>query len=158
MSERKMPPSRPIEERFWEKVDKRGGLDCWLWKAGRHEQGYGQIKVKGKTLLAHRVAYQLRYGELPEGHCVLHDCDNPPCCNPAHLFSGTQNDNVQDKTKKERQACRESHGMAKLTEKEVAEIRRDYVFGSRIHGGPALGRKYGVSAAQICYIVKGESW
>ena len=109
-------------------------------------------------LYAHRVAYELVHGDLPDGLNVLHTCDNPPCCNPSHLFRGTQLENIRDRTKKNRQATRGAHGRAKLTDKKVENIRREYVRGSRTHGGPALGRKYGVTGQAIRYAVRGKTW
>ncbi len=156
-----MPASRPFEERFWEKVDKRGGLDCWLWTACVNRKGrYGHIRLGRTMVLAHRVAYQLQYGSIDSAIKVLHECDTPLCCNPAHLFLGTQRNNIHDMEAKGRgvHPKGEMGPGAKLTEEKVAEIRRAYVFGSRTHGGPALGRKYEVSAAQICNIVTEKNW
>lgn len=89
-------------ERFWAKVDKRGPDACWPWLASRCDSGYGKFRV-GKMTRSHRVAFELGGGEIPDGQCVLHRCDNPACCNPAHLFVGTFNDNVQDMVRKGRQ-------------------------------------------------------
>ncbi len=95
---------KTVEARFWEKVDRSGGPDaCWP-RTGWHDRiGYGRFRIGDQQLLAHRVAWMLDTGELiPEGMCVLHHCDNPPCCNRRHLFLGTQADNMADCVKKGR--------------------------------------------------------
>ncbi len=164
-----MLPSRPIEERFWENVDKKGPLHpyrselghCWIWMRCRNRDGYGQISESApdrKTLKAHRVSYEIHNGSIPISLKVRHNCDNPPCVNPAHLLCGTDQDNSDDKVKRERQLKREKHGKAKLTEGQVAEIRCNYVRGSHTHGQIALAQKYEVGQTAIGKIVNGENW
>lgn len=103
-------------ERFWSKVDRGGGPDaCWLWTAHKTRGGYGQLRVDGHQATAHRVSWELAHGPIPPGHgyhgtCVLHRCDNPPCCNPSHLFLGTNADNMADMKAKGRQARGDTHG------------------------------------------------
>jgi hypothetical protein len=99
---------RPLAERFWEKVDKRGPDECWEWTASRNPDGYGHLRVGSlrdgtrRMRKAPRVAYELTHGPIPpssastHGTCVLHSCDNPGCCNPRHLFLGSQYDNIAD--------------------------------------------------------------
>jgi hypothetical protein len=88
--------------RFWDSVDKSAGPDgCWPWQRGRNNKGYGRFLIERdgtrQRPLAHRVAMRLHLGrELDRAEFVLHHCDNPPCCNPAHLFLGTQKDNMAD--------------------------------------------------------------
>ncbi len=119
--------SRPIEERFWELVERRGKDECWPWTASSNPKGYGQFNIgraraatqkrKGLCHHANRVAFELTFGEIPGDLDVLHSCDNPPCCNPAHLFLGTNADNMRDKHAKGRARCRLGKGQA-------VEIRR----------------------------------
>jgi hypothetical protein len=89
------PKPRPVADRFWPKVEKTDG--CWLWTGATDRRGYGKIfDGAGKLLIASRVAHELCIGPIPDGLCVLHKCDNPPCVNPDHLFLGTFGDNTQD--------------------------------------------------------------
>jgi len=100
--------------RFWGKVDIRGPGECWNWQARRNKQGYGHFYVriggKPKTARAHRFAYQLVNGPIPDGMLVLHHCDNPSCCNPTHLFLGTHADNVADMWSKNRGPSGDKNG------------------------------------------------
>jgi len=121
-------PLDPLERErlFWQKVDRRGPDECWEWTGSRHGKGYGMVGVGSRIVdKAHRVSWRMHNGLIPEGMHVLHHCDNPPCVNPAHLFIGTNDDNVRDKIAKGRQRvpCGEAHGNAKLTERDVIEIR-----------------------------------
>ena len=99
-----------------------GGVDaCWPWLAYRDPNGYGEIGVNGKSHGAHRIAFFLTNGVMPS-HFVCHACDNPPCCNPRHLFDGDQKSNMQDMLQKNRGAHGSRNGHAKLTESQVQDI------------------------------------
>jgi hypothetical protein len=92
---------RPLEERFWEKVARRALDECWPWLGARDRKGYGAFMMTGEGVRKHRVtasrlAYELAVGPIAEGLAVMHRCDNPPCCNPAHLVAGTIADNNRD--------------------------------------------------------------
>lgn len=115
-------------ERFWAKVAKGEPDDCWLWLGAVGSNGRGRIKLPDGTIEAHRVAWLLTKGPIPIGQCVLHDCPNGDdilCCNPRHLWLGTQVDNMRDMVRKGRARHGERHAHAKLTASLVASIRND---------------------------------
>lgn len=91
------------KERFCAKYFINPANHCWEWTAVLNEWGYGQFKYERKMQLAHRVSYVLHKGEIPDGLLVCHECDNPKCVNPDHLFLGTSSDNARDRNKKNRQ-------------------------------------------------------
>jgi len=156
-------PAKPIpqltvkdKERFISKVDKRGPDECWLWTDNLNRSGeYGSIKIQGKEYRAHRVAFLLEHGCIPIQYHCLHTCDNPPCCNPKHLFLGTHLDNHQDKARKGRGILGERSRMSKLKEKQVLNII------SRCKNGELqqdLATEYSVSISLISRILKGTRW
>jgi len=133
---------------------------CWLWKAGTFKDGYGCFTYNGKIQRAHRVSYQLFLGSIPEGLLVCHKCDIRKCVNPDHLFLGTVLDNNLDCIRKNRHGKKgakgEKHGSAKLTEKQVLEIRQ------RVNENEITQYKaaklYGVDPALINGIVHRRIW
>lgn len=147
-----------FENRFWSKIVLGGPEDCWIWTAAtKVPGGYGRIRFNGVMVLAHRVAYELANGSIPDGKNVLHSCDVPPCCNPAHLWIGTPLDNARDRDMKGRKnpLQGERHGSAILTRKQVLEILE-------LRGSGLLQREigvlYGVDHATISDIHTGRSW
>lgn len=134
---------------------------CWEFVGARDRQGYGIVNVgraKGRTK-AHRLAWWLRHDD-PGALCVLHRCDNPPCCNPRHLFLGTVQDNNADRVAKGRSArtgqlAGEDHPFARLTAAQVGEIRRRVAAGER---QSAVAREFGVDPSHISKIVSGRKW
>lgn len=102
-----MPGSRGTdEERFWRKVIRGSGDECWGWSGGTTNDGYGYLTLgrehSHRKMVAHRFSYELANGPIPDGLLVLHSCDNPPCCNPDHLRLGTQSDNMFEMASKGR--------------------------------------------------------
>ncbi len=114
---------------FHSKVDKRGPDECWPWKAGKFNTGYGSFSVGGNAFSSHRLAYFLLTGNDPGTMCVLHKCDNRQCCNPTHYFLGTLEDNVADMTAKGRAARGDRHGSRTHPE----SVPRGNRHGSRLH-------------------------
>jgi len=143
--------------RFYSKVDRTPApKGCHLWTATVGSHGYGQIEVDGKVELAHRIAWELKNnGPVPDGQCVLHHCDNPPCVNPNHLFLGTNADNVRDRDKKNRQARGEQLPQHKLTDDDVRQIRRDYADDMT---PKEIAKKFGVLPPAIYKVLRGVNW
>lgn len=112
--------------RFWLKVDRTTPDACWPWVAGnRGRRGYGRFSMgrKNRCIRAHRFSWEIVNGPIPSGIDVLHSCDNTVCCNPRHLFLGTNLDNVRDMHAKNRHSHGEKHGQAKLTDERVRNMR-----------------------------------
>jgi hypothetical protein len=156
-----------LEERFWSRVDKAAGADaCWLWNGHLNAYGYGTLGAgdsgrgdgRLRTMRAHRVSWEMANGPIPEGMHVCHTCDNRKCVNPAHLFLGTNADNVADKVAKGRgsRAAGSTNGFAKLTEAQVCEMRQDYARGGVTY--PQLASRYGINQATVGKIITGKQW
>ena len=153
---------RPIEDRFWAKVDRRGPDECWLWTASTITGGYGQIgrgRAGAGNELAHRLSYAINVGPIPEGLVVMHSCDNKLCVNPAHLSVGTQKENVADMDAKGRGRRVGLRGTdspsSKLTWTKVRRIRNAYERGAL---QVDLAEKFGVGQPCISSIVRGATW
>lgn len=158
-------------ERFWSKVSKSDNPnDCWTWQESTDKNGYGRFKGKKyinnvlvfTPIPAHRMAWQIVYGDIPEGLFVCHKCDNPPCCNPNHLFLGTPADNSRDRELKGRSNHKgfslpgEKNPRHKLTAIQVEEIRNRYAAGGITQ--QKLGAEYGVAQTVISRIVLFKNW
>lgn len=157
-------PITPIKDRFWQKVaiGKRG--ECWPWTGHRNTHGYGIIATRDppnrQRFRAHRIAYELHHGTIvPPDVLVLHSCDNPPCCNPRHLFLGTQADNVADMHTKNRESGGSQPGernpFSKLTDADVRAIRSELAKG-RTYAD--IGKQFGVHLSVIGRIATRKSW
>jgi hypothetical protein len=120
----------------------------------RTPQGYGRVRFFARDDLAHRIAFRVAKGE-PGALSVLHRCDNPPCCNPDHLFLGTAKDNAADMVAKGRAYCGRRHWNATVQEDDVRDIRRRAEAGERT---AALASEYGLTHAGIRFIVTRKKW
>lgn len=142
--------------RFWRHVDLHGDDECWPWTGCTTESGYGRASRNGgANVLAHRFAFELVFGSIPDGLCVLHKCDTPLCVNPAHLRLGTQHDNVVDCIYKGRFARGEKNGRARLTEAGVLAIQREARNGIPHR---LIAESFGVSTKTVSLIRRGLTW
>lgn len=172
-------PLSPTSQ-FWDNVDKSGGDDaCWLWTKRKDRDGYGALMLGKKHMIAHRMAYQLVYGDIPAGLEVCHNCpggDNPSCVNPAHLWLGTHKENMVDKERKgrgnhgnystnnqngmqkypEKVARGSAHPGSKLTESDVVTIRSKFTNGDNTQ--LELQREFKVSKVTIYRIINRIGW
>lgn len=101
----------------------------WLWLAGGTVDGYGQFKIGNIKYMAHRIAYQIEYGEFDESMDICHTCDNPPCMNPAHLFAGTRQDNMEDAMVKGRLPKGDNHYNSTISDNDCEQMKRDFAAG-----------------------------
>lgn len=140
--------------RFFAKVDVRGPDECWEWKGCRDGNGYGRFRVLGHTFPAGRIALHFDGRSPGEWELACHRCDNPPCCNPAHLFVGTERENQADRATKGRSADLRGtlNGRAKLRPADVRAIRS----GTLDH--TATGKQFGVSRTTVQHIRTGRRW
>jgi hypothetical protein len=143
--------------RFWSKVDKSGS--CWIWTGClRSANGYGLFSIGRRNVSAHRFAYEILNGPIPEGASILHSCDNKKCVNPSHLTAGNQSQNIKDCVKRGRHIAPagERNGMAKLNRAQVEALRAEY---SPARGSlTALAGKFGVSVATVHAIINKKRW
>lgn len=141
--------------RFLANVDRNG--ECWLWRGAISAQRYGLFPINLVPVLAHRIAWVLEHGEIPDATCVCHRCDTPLCVRPAHLFIGTQTDNTADRHAKGRTARvrGERHSQAVLSDESVRSIRARYAAGESQR---ALGIEFGLTRSAIGCVVRRQTW
>lgn len=170
---------QPVEERFWEYVDKSAGPDgCWIWTGNISNAGYGRFTDYWQKFSAHRLSYEFANGPTPPGKNVCHTCDVRACVNPAHLWLGSHTDNMQDaiakgrhggfKTRGRPGARGEANGHAILTDEQVLAIRAAYQPRPTDLQGPwpktgrptvtSLADEYGVSRSLIHAILMRKVW
>lgn len=150
-----------VFKEFWSKVDKTPGQgpngDCWIWTGEIGDRGYGKqwaYPLK-KRIPTHRMSYEIHSGELLSSKdFICHRCDNPPCCNPAHLFKGTNKDNMQDMASKGRNAKGSAKKFAKLSEADVYVIRFKRQKAKRTD----LAKEFNVTRSVIDHILQGIAW
>lgn len=141
--------TRPISDRFWEKVDVRGAEECWPWTGATTHGGYGVLGSgghDGTVTRAHRLSYEIHFTPIPDGLVIRHKCDNPVCVNPAHLETGSQKENMQDAVSRVRAAA----PPRKISDRDVAEIIADTGTVRDI------ARRYGISPGLVSRIKNGK--
>lgn len=152
---------RPIAERLAERSVPEPNTGCLLWYGCRSKDGYGKLGVDGGEVYAHRLAYELVYGPIPDGLLVCHRCDTPNCINPDHLFVGTNAENLADRDAKGRA---DTHGLvrpgvdhpnAKLTDDAVRFIRANC---NRRGDQRRMARCFGITEANVSLIIKRKAW
>lgn len=142
------------------KVERRDDASCWPWIGTRNNKGYGMFMVTSpKKIPASRASWMLFRGEIPAGMSVCHECDNPACVNPSHLFLGTHADNMHDMHNKKRHKyvahVGSKNGFARLDESKVSTIK------AMLRAGvthKAIAKTFGVAASGISHIASGKSW
>jgi hypothetical protein len=143
----------------WDRVGVSGGEDCWPWLGSLNKWGYGDCFWNGRRVNASRAAHESAVGPVSTGLVVCHTCDNPACCNQAHLWAGTQAENLADCRAKGRQVyvtgADHHRSTAKLTEEMVREARRLYAAGV---SQSEIGRRWGVNSSTISRAVRGKKW
>lgn len=146
---------RPLKspyERFMAKVVRIPIAGCWLWEGAADDKGYGRFSYLGKPVLAHRWIYETLRDDIPDGMFLCHSCDVPACVNPAHMFVGTQKENMADAVSKRRVSAGEHRPLAVLTRQAVNDIR------ASDEPRRLLASRYGVHEMTIGKIQRGERW
>lgn len=158
-----IPNALNVHFRLQRHIEINNITDCWEWK-GSKRNGYGRMIIGSRkdgtrrSVSAHRVSYELLYGEIPNGMEICHKCDNPCCVNPSHLFVGTRQDNVDDRERKGRNVVfvGEEQPRSKLTKKTVKDARWERAYKGTTY--QALANKYGVSKKTMQNAIKGVTW
>jgi hypothetical protein len=147
-----MPKRQTPSDGFRKFLTPRAPDQCWEWSGATVKGGYGLLSASGKNHYAHRLSYELHFGEIPDGLWVLHKCDNRKCCNPEHLFLGTNKDNMTDAAKKGRLRGSLGKDLGRLTEDQVLRIR------SSSEASSLLARQMGVCSQTIRNVRIGKTW
>lgn len=147
--------------RFKAKLDIKSDSECWNWTGSLNGKGYGsfnpgKLAPKFPTKIAHRIAYYIEHGNIDLDLLVCHSCDNPSCCNPAHLWQGTVQDNQKDMKDKGRAPRGSKQGMSKLTEADVKAIRTMYKTGRFEQS--LIGELFKVSTGNVQHICSNDTW
>lgn len=149
-----MSHSKTLLQRFEERYTPEPNTGCWLWLGCISGDGYGGFLFP-QGRIAHRASWYIHHGAIPAGLFVLHRCDVRACVNPAHLFLGTNADNIADMMSKSREARGERKASARLTSRDVLRMRAEFQAGKSI---AALSRRFGLGATATRRAVLGETW
>jgi HNH endonuclease len=146
------------ESKFWSKVAIQESRDkCWPWIGAISGGKYGRLTIKRMSYSAHRIAYTLTHGAIPKGMDICHKCDNPPCCNPDHLFAGTRKDNFDDAVKKGRiSPLYATSRITKLTESDVREVLFLLKVGGKTQS--EIANLFGVNQSEISRMKNKKRW
>lgn len=131
--------SKETKDWIWSKINRGSDSECWPCYTANNEFGYPRLRVFGALFKGHRLVYEMEFGEIPDGMLVCHKCDNPPCCNPNHMFIGSPKDNMSDASKKGRLATGDRHG-SKPGRKKKENFKVDK--HTRTTGEMASGSKF----------------
>jgi hypothetical protein len=144
---------------FWSKVNKRTNNGCWEWTGALNNRGYGVVNLNHSVTLAHRVSFSIVHGSPAPNLSICHTCDNPKCVYPAHLFQATHKENMLDMHRKNRQGGKvfhgSQHGMSKLTDKQVRELRDMRAKGVILR---EIAARFSISIATVSQIVRRDLW
>lgn len=151
-----MKGKKNVLQDVWKNVKIKRSDECWEWTKYKLKNGYGEMGINNKVYLVHRIVYEQIYGYIPDGLYILHKCNNPSCCNPKHLYLGTQKDNMKQMSEDGRSARGEKSSSAKLKVEDVLEIRKLYSTEKYYHW--ELGEMFGVSRQQITKILNNQNW
>lgn len=161
------PVAKDIHKAFWRHIIYADPNECWLWQGSISPKGYGRAHLQGREIPAHRLSWEIHHGLIPDNLWVLHKCDNPPCCNPRHLFLGTAKDNTQDMIAKGRRKGEyknntrrpyvegELNHSAKVTEQIVYSLRQRFQQKEKIRD---LANEFGVRYQLVWNIVHYKTW
>jgi len=151
--------NRPMQERFDAYYCAIPIAGCWIWE-GTLKNGYGVLKQDRRPIYAHRLSWELAFGQIPDGMEICHRCDVKQCVNPAHLFLGTHRDNMLDawskgRTKQPPARSGIAHCMAKLSVDQVLAIRKRFVEGDK---HKVIAMDFGITSVNVRHIGHGKTW
>lgn len=154
--------SQSLADMFWALIQQGAIDECWPWLGATNGAGYGIVRMLGAKFYAHRQAYTEARGPIAAGMVIRHSCDNPICCNPAHLDVGTMRDNTQDAVTRGKMHGRNctrgsAHHRSRLTEQQVSEMRRKYDINIRGDASKAA-REFNISHSTADRVLRGTSW